>query len=102
MFDFSKMKVARAEFMRHLKQKGIQTQVHYIPVYTQPFYKNTFDTQWGDCPCADDYYAKCVSIPLFPAMTQMDVEKVISEIKKSIEPKIYWGESDKNEQRINR
>lgn len=81
LFDFSRMKVSRAEFMHDLKQKGIQTQVHYIPVYIQPFYKENFGTQWGDCPRAEEYYAKCLSIPLFSTMTEADIEKVISQIK---------------------
>ncbi len=81
LFDFEKMKSHRAQFMLALKEQGIQTQVHYIPVHTQPFFQETFGTAWGDCPLAEAYYQKCLSIPLFPAMMDHDVEKVIHTIK---------------------
>ena len=78
--DFKQIGLSRAQFMCSLKQKGIQTQVHYIPVHTQPFYRKNFRTRWGDCPHAESYYERCLSIPLYPAMTAADVEKVIREI----------------------
>ncbi len=80
-FDFEKMGITRAQVMIELKKRGIQTQVHYIPVYTQPFYRKNFGTQWGDCPAVEQYYQKCLSIPLYPTMTQDDVERVIFGIK---------------------
>lgn len=83
-FDFEKIGTTRTQVMRELKKNGIQTQVHYIPVYTQPFYRKTFGTQWGDCPAAEQYYKKCLSIPLYPAMTDEDIEKIILNIKRSI------------------
>jgi len=78
--DFEKMGVSRAQAMIELKKRGIQTQVHYIPVYTQPFYRKNFGTRWGECPAAEQYYQKCLSIPLYPLMTDKDVARVISEI----------------------
>ncbi|MBT3387339.1 MAG: UDP-4-amino-4,6-dideoxy-N-acetyl-beta-L-altrosamine transaminase, partial [Desulfobacula sp.] len=56
------------------------TQVHYIPVHTQPFYQKNCGTSWGDFPVAEDYYNKCLSIPLYPKMTQKDVQKVINDV----------------------
>ena len=61
--------------MIKLKQRGVQTQVHYIPVHTQPFYRKNFGTNWGDCPEAEAYYQRCLSIPLYLQMTPDDVEK---------------------------
>lgn len=83
-FDFEKIGITRPEIIMVLKEKGIQTQVHYIPVYTQPFYRQTFQTHWGDCPNAEDYYKKCLSIPLHPAITDKEVDKIILNIKESI------------------
>jgi perosamine synthetase len=79
-FDFEAMKINRAKFMLTLREHGIQTQVHYIPVHTQPFFQENFGTRWGDCPIAEAYYQKCLSIPLFPAMTDANVQKVINTI----------------------
>lgn len=88
LFDFEKIGIDRAQFMLELKKKGIQTQVHYIPVHLQPFYQKNFGTKWGDCPTAEQYYRKCLSIPLYHAMTDQDVEKVIRVVEKVISEQI--------------
>jgi len=80
LFDFEKIGIERARLMLELKSKGIQTQVHYIPVYLQPFYQKHFGTKWGDCQNAEHYYQRCLSMPLFPAMADQDVERVVEEI----------------------
>ncbi|MCR4321629.1 MAG: UDP-4-amino-4,6-dideoxy-N-acetyl-beta-L-altrosamine transaminase [Candidatus Brocadiaceae bacterium] len=80
LFDFDKIGVNRAQFMLELRSKGIQTQVHYIPVHLQPFYAKHFGTKCGDFPNAEQYYKKCLSIPLYPAMTNKDAERVANEI----------------------
>lgn len=80
LFNFKKIGLNRAEFMTKLRNRGIQTQVHYIPVHTQPFYQKTLGTKWGDCPNAEKYYQKCLSIPLFPDMNEQDINRVVSEI----------------------
>lgn len=80
LFDFDEIGIQRAQFMNELKRRGIQTQVHYIPLHTHPYYQKEFGTKWGDCPNAERYYQRCLSIPLFPAMTDLDVQKVIHEV----------------------
>jgi perosamine synthetase len=85
LFDFERIGIGRGQLMNALEARGIQTQVHYIPVHTQPFYQKMFGTNWGDCPNAEKYYKKCLSIPLFPAMSNSDTEKVIFEIYDTIE-----------------
>ncbi len=80
LINFDQIGIERTQFMIELTKRGIQTQVHYIPVYTQPFYQKTFGTNWGDCPNAEEYYQKCISIPLYPTMSDGDVERVISEV----------------------
>lgn len=80
LIDFDQMGIKRSQFMNELKKKGILTQVHYIPVNTQPYYQEKFKTGWGDCPQAEEYYRKCISIPLYPAMTDKDAERVANEI----------------------
>jgi len=79
--DFEKTGTSRVHTMNKLRERGILTQVHYIPVHTQPFYQKNFGTQWGDFPVAEQYYQNCLSIPLYPAMTEEAVDKVISGIK---------------------
>lgn len=78
--DFDALGKDRAYIMKRLKEKGVGTQVHYIPVHTQPFYRKNFGTNWGDCPRAEAYSQKCLSIPIFSAMTDKDIKKVISAV----------------------
>lgn len=82
--DFEKIGTSRAESMNVLKDCGIQTHVHYIPVYLHSYYRSHFGTDIGDCPNAEQYYKECLSIPLHPGMADSDVEKVVSEIRKII------------------
>jgi len=87
LFNFNQIGIERAKFMIELKKRGIQTQVHYIPVHTQPYYQKKFATKWGDCPNAERYYQKCLSIPLFPAMGEDKVKRVIEAILSFVIPK---------------
>lgn len=80
LLDFEQIGLSRARLMSRLREKGIQAQVHYIPVHLQAYYQKTLNTGWGDCPEAEAYYRKCLSIPLHPAMTDQDVNHVISQI----------------------
>ena len=80
LFDWKEIGISRAQLMTDLRGKGVLTQVHYIPVHTQPYYRKTFSTQWGDCPNAEAYYNKCLSIPLYPGMMDDDVGLVTETI----------------------
>lgn len=79
--DFEKLGMAKKEMMKELQKKGIGTQVHYIPIHTQPYYKNNFGYNWGDCPIAESYYQKALSLPLYPKMSDVEVEYVIKAVK---------------------
>ena len=81
---FDKVNITRNKFMKLLKEKEIITQVHYIPLPIQPYYKSKgFDII--DYPEANSYYEEAISIPLFYDLTddqQEYVVKVILEILK--------------------
>lgn len=77
---FDKLGKTRTHMMNELKRKGIGTQVHYIPVHLQPYYRNTYHYRAGDFPVAEAYYKKALSLPLYPAMTDEDVNKVIDSV----------------------
>ena len=72
--DFSAAGLDRASLMRALSAKGIGTQVHYIPVHRQPYYRMRYGA--ADLPGADDYYAKTLSLPLYAGMSVDDVSRV--------------------------
>lgn len=79
-FDFDKIGKSRKQVMGELKSKKIGTQVHYIPVHIQPYYQENFGYKWGDFPIAENYYKKSLSIPLYPKMSNNDVDYVITNI----------------------
>jgi UDP-4-amino-4,6-dideoxy-N-acetyl-beta-L-altrosamine transaminase len=78
-FDFKALGIARAEFMLKLREKGVGTQVHYAPVHAQPYYKNLYGSL--ALPGADQYYERTLSLPLYPALRDEDVEFVVNQIK---------------------
>ena len=70
----------RAEFYQKAKKEGLNLQVHYIPVHTQPYYKEQ-GYNWGDFPNAEIYYKKCISLPLYPDLTNKDLDEIVKRIK---------------------
>lgn len=62
-----------------LRTKQIYAQVHYIPVHLMPYYKG-LGSKAGDFPNAEKYYEHCLSIPIYPILTEEEQELVISEI----------------------
>jgi UDP-4-amino-4,6-dideoxy-N-acetyl-beta-L-altrosamine transaminase len=74
----------RLGLYNYLKQNNIYCQIHYIPCHLMPYYKN-FGWKEGDMPNAELYYKNCISIPMFPSMTDNDIERVITEIHKFYE-----------------
>lgn len=74
-----KLKDKKREIFAKLRKEGLGVQVHYIPVYLQPFY-NSLGYQKGLCPVSEDFYQKEISIPMFPAMINDDVDHVIRTV----------------------
>lgn len=83
LIDFEVAGMARAELMNRLRERGIATQVHYLPVHRQPYYRR----RYGDLnlPGAEAYYARALSLPLFPAMTDADVDRVVATLRTILE-----------------
>ncbi|MES1224874.1 MAG: DegT/DnrJ/EryC1/StrS family aminotransferase, partial [Bacteroidota bacterium] len=63
----------------HLKANNIFCQVHYIPVHLQPYYQ-ALGHKKGDHPMAEKYYDECLSLPMFPSLTQEEQDYVIEKI----------------------
>ena len=80
--DFKALGITRAELMNALKEEGIGTQVHYIPVHTQPYYKELYGEMF--LPGAMEYYEKTLSFPLYPSMTAEDVVFVTNTLKQKL------------------
>lgn len=79
LIDFAAIGKSRAQVMAELKAKGVGTMVHYLPVHQQPYYRDLYGKQ--DLPGADSYYARQLSIPLYPDMTDGDVGRVVDALR---------------------
>lgn len=73
----------RKTVAERLYKQGIGTQVHYLPVYLHPYYRD-LGYRPGLCPRAEDYYGRACTIPLFPAMTDEEVERVVEGVLAAI------------------
>ena len=78
LIDFRALRVDRGTVMRRLASQGIGTQVHYLPVYRQPYYRE-FDPDLR-LPGADEYYRRTLSLPLFPSMADEDPARVVAAL----------------------
>ena len=79
--DFARLGKTRTEVMQELREQGVGTQVLYIPVYLQPWYRRTFGYASGKCPNAEEFYSRALSLPLYPAMNADDLQKVVAAVK---------------------
>jgi len=78
LIDFEALGVTRAVVMTALKARGIGSQVHYIPVHSQPYYRERYGEL--DLPGSDARYARALGLPLFPSMTDDDVSRVVDAL----------------------
>ncbi len=85
LIDFPALGLSRSEVMAQLRAKGINTQVHYIPVNRQPYYRSRYGNT--ALPGADNFYARTLSLPLFPGMQDADVDRVVAALTRLIAPK---------------
>jgi perosamine synthetase len=73
----------RKAFFERLRSLGLGVQVHYIPVYWHPYYQE-LGYHKGLCPNAEDFYSRCVSLPLYPKMTNDDVDSSIERVLQAV------------------
>lgn len=69
----------RKDLYNFLRQKNIFAQVHYIPIHTQPYYKE-IGYQNADLHLSEKYYEKCLSLPMYPSLTDEELEYVVVQI----------------------
>ena len=79
--DFDKAGVTRHQFMEKLAEQGVGSQVHYIPVVSQPYYQE-LGYKIQQYPITDAYYQSTLSIPLYYGLSDVDQRLVISSIRK--------------------
>ena len=82
--NLEKLKAERREIFEALKAENIGVNVHYIPVHLQPYYREKFNYKPGGFPVAEKYYSRAITLPIFPKMTDNDVNDVVKAVKKVI------------------
>ncbi|MFC2075736.1 UDP-4-amino-4,6-dideoxy-N-acetyl-beta-L-altrosamine transaminase [candidate division KSB1 bacterium] len=80
--NLKKLTVDRRTVFEALRHAGLGVQVHFIPVHLQPYYRDRFGFQRGDFPVAEEFYQRVITLPLFPRMSDEDVEFVIETVRR--------------------
>jgi dTDP-4-amino-4,6-dideoxygalactose transaminase len=74
------LKISRNRFVEILRESGVGTSVHCIPLNTMAFYQNRYGYRTGDFPIAEEVYSRCLSLPIFPTMSDEDIAYVIGSV----------------------
>jgi dTDP-4-amino-4,6-dideoxygalactose transaminase len=82
------LKVGRKEVFEALRAENIGANIHYIPVHLHPYYRRKFGYRRGDYPKSEGYYERAITLPIFPKMSDRDVEDVIEAVSKVVR---YYG-----------
>jgi dTDP-4-amino-4,6-dideoxygalactose transaminase len=78
--DFAQLGKSRRTVMNELRERGVGTQVHYIPLYRQPFHQNVLAPPEA-FPKSEAYYSGCLSIPMHAGLTDEDAEYVALSVR---------------------
>ena len=82
LIDFGAAGRSRAQVMAALSAQGVGSQVHYIPVHRQPYYRERYGAL--NLPGAEAWYDRCLSLPLYPGMADADVARVVTALGKAL------------------
>jgi perosamine synthetase len=79
------LKIDRNEFIEALREKGIGTSVHFIPLHLHPYYRDKFGYKPEDFPNASEAFEHIVSLPIYPKMTEAHVRDVIVAVRQIVQ-----------------
>jgi perosamine synthetase len=79
--NLERLQINRNLFIEALREKGIGTSVHFIPLHLHPYYREKFGYKPGDFPNAAAAFERIVSLPIYPKMTDQDVDRVIEAVR---------------------
>ena len=80
--NLERLRINRNQFIDALREKEIGTSVHFIPLHLHPYYRDKFGYKPGDFPNASRVFERIVSLPIYPKMTEAEVERVVEAVKK--------------------
>jgi len=73
--------IDRNQFIEELKSRGIGVSVHFIPLHIHPYYRDLYGYKPKDFPVAYETYQRIISLPIYPKMTDEEVERVVEAVK---------------------
>jgi len=76
-----RLQIDRAQFITELRQRGVSTSVHWMPLHMHPYYRETYGFAPGDLPIAASLYPEIITLPLYPDMSEDNVRQVCDSIK---------------------
>jgi perosamine synthetase len=76
-----RLRIDRRDFIKALNSRRVGTSVHFIPLHLHPFYKQTYGYQASDFPQASTAFARIISLPIYPMMTEQNVSDVIGAVR---------------------
>jgi dTDP-4-amino-4,6-dideoxygalactose transaminase len=80
LVDPSKLRIHRDQVIEELRERGIGTAVHFIPLHLHRYYREKWGYRTGDFPIAEEYFDRCISLPIYPGMSDEDVTQVIEAL----------------------
>jgi len=83
-----RLRIGRDQFIEELDQRGISGSVHFIPLHLQPYYQKQFGYKTGDYPQAEREYGRCLSLPIFPGMTDEEIDYVTHTVSYIVQ---HWA-----------
>jgi len=81
LLELDKLKISRSHFINMMKDKGIICSVHFIPLYRHPYYRDTFHLKEENFPVSEKLYSAQTSLPIWPGMTQQEIDYVTSTVQ---------------------
>jgi len=78
--ELERLRITRREFIEALKEERIGTSVHFIPLHLHPYYRETFGYKPQDLPNASAVFERIISLPIYPRMSEVDFERVVTAV----------------------
>jgi dTDP-4-amino-4,6-dideoxygalactose transaminase len=82
--ELDRLRCDRARFIDELRAENIGTSVHFIPIHFHPHFRSTLPYRDGAFPVAEDAYRRAITLPLFPSMSERDVDDVCAAVRKVV------------------
>jgi perosamine synthetase len=83
--DLQRLRIGRDEMIDLLKEEGIGTSVHFIPLHLHPYYRHNSTYAHENFPVANQVFTRIISLPIYPKMTEADVQRVIEVVRRLIQ-----------------